>query len=335
MKFSELENSTQIILKVVLVVLVLAFLWTVREIIALFLLAVVFASAMDPLADYLNKKKIPRAVSVMAVYVLVLGLVVLVVSQLAPVVAEQFRVLSDNLPTFLLEFQNKYPLLHGVFGEFNSGNFLQGLFGKGDGAVFSGTLGVFSGLFGFVTVMVVSFYLVVADENGMKELIRPLVPITRQGQVMQIISKIQKKMGLWVLGQLILSLSIFALTFIALMILGVKYALVLALLAGLFEVVPYIGPILSAIPAFFFALIQSPALAVGVVVLYILIQKIEGYVLVPKVMQKAVGASPLVILLSLLIGFKLAGIVGLLLAVPVASALLVVIEELRGEGVKN
>jgi predicted PurR-regulated permease PerM len=222
-----------------------------------------------------------------------------------------------------------------VFGEFNSGNFLQGLFGKGDGAVFSGTLGVFSGLFGFVTVMVVSFYLVVADENGMKELIRPLVPITRQGQVMQIISKIQKKMGLWVLGQLILSLSIFALTFIALMILGVKYALVLALLAGLFEVVPYIGPILSAIPAFFFALIQSPALAVGVVVLYILIQKIEGYVLVPKVMQKAVGASPLVILLSLLIGFKLAGIVGLLLAVPVASALLVVIEELRGEGVKS
>ncbi len=335
MKFSELEKTTQIILKVVGVGLLLVFLWVIREIIAIFLLSVVLASALDPLADYLNKKKIPRAVSVLAVYIMVFGLVGLLAFLIAPAVGEQFRLLSTNLPEFLKAYGNQYPILHSFFGDVGGGNFLQNIFQNNDGTVFAGTMGIFSGLTGVVTVLVVSFYLVVADENGMKELVRPLVPIRRQEQVMQVLSRIQKKMGYWVLGQLVLSLSIFLLTFVALKILGVRYALVLAMLAGMLEVIPYIGPILSAVPAFFFAISQSPALALGVVIAYVFVQKIEGYVLVPKVMQKAVGVSPLVVILSLLIGFKLAGVIGLLLAVPLASAIMVVIEELRGEGAKN
>lgn len=334
MKFKDLELSTQVLLKIVFIGLVLALLWAIREVIAIFLLAVVLASALDPLADYLSKKKIPRAVSVLAVYVLVFGLVGMIVYLMAPAVGEQFRVLSSNLPEFLAQFEEKFPMLRGVIGDISGSDFLQTLFGSSDGSVYSGTLGIFSGLFGIITVLVISFYLVVADDNGMKELVRPLVPLSRQNQVMQIIAKVQKKMGYWVLGQIILSLAIFILTFVALKILGIKYALVLALLAGLLEVVPYIGPILSAVPAFFFALIQSPALAVGVIIVYIIVQKMEGYVLVPKIMQKAVGVSPLVVLLSLLVGFKLAGVVGLLLAVPMASAIMVVIEELRGEAGK-
>jgi predicted PurR-regulated permease PerM len=254
-----------------------------------------------------------------------------VVSVLVPVVVDQFRILVNNLPEFANQFQGKYPALYNTFGSPNVSDIFQNILGGGDGEVFSRTVGVFSGLLGFVTVLVISFYLVVADENGMKELIRPLVPAAQQDTVMHLVHRIQKKMGMWVLGQLVLSASIFVLTFVALTLLGVKYALVLALLAGLLEVVPYIGPFLSAVPAFFFALVQGPALAAVVVILYVIIQKIEGYVLVPKIMHKAVGTSPLVVLLSLLIGFKLAGIVGLLLAVPIASAVMVIIAEFRGE----
>jgi predicted PurR-regulated permease PerM len=230
------------------------------------------------------------------------------------------------------QFELKYPVLYGAFGSMHSSGLVQSLLGGGDGAVFSRTLGVFSGLFGFITVLVVSFYLVVADQNGMKELVRPLVPAAKRDMVIRLLNKIQRKMGMWVLGQLALSVAIFVMSFVALSLLGIKYALVLALVAGLLEVVPYIGPFLSAVPAFFFALIQSPALAVAVVVLYVVIQKTEGYVLVPKIMHKAVGTSPLVVVLSLLIGFKLAGVVGLLLAVPLAGAILTVLEEFRGEG---
>jgi predicted PurR-regulated permease PerM len=145
--------------------------------------------------------------------------------------------------------------------------------------------------------------------------------------VVRLIAKIQRKMGLWVVGQFILSVFIFILTYIGLTILGVEYALVLALIAGLLEVVPYIGPFVSAMPAIFFALIQSPPLVIGVIILYILIQKTEGYVLVPKIMEKTVGTSPLVVLLALLIGFKLAGILGVLLAVPLTGAITVIIQE--------
>lgn len=332
MKFKDLETSTQVILKVVLIGLGLAFLWTIREIIVLLLFAIVLAAAMEPLADYLHKKRIPRGASVIAVYVVVIGLVGLVISTVIPVVIEQGRVLVSDLPSSLVKLETQYPALGSVFGKDAVGEFVKGAFtGSGEGGVFSRTVDVFNSVFGVITVLVISFYLVVAQQKGTKELVRPLVPLHRQEQVMQLITKIQRKMGLWVLGQIIVSLAIFIFTYIGLSILGVKYALVLALIAGILEVVPYIGPTLSAVPALFVALLQSPPLAVGVLILYILVQKSENYILLPKVMEKTVGVSPLVVVLSLLIGFKLAGVVGLLLAVPLAGALVSVIEEFRGE----
>jgi predicted PurR-regulated permease PerM len=334
MKFSELEYSTRVIIKIALVVLGAAFLWAVRDVLALFLLALVLASAMDPLADYLHKKKIPRGVSVVAVYLLVMGLAALAISSILPPISAQMQKLALNLPDALARLQSSYPGLASLFGgqEGLSGLVRDVVSGGSEGnTVVSRTLGAFSGFFSFFTVLVVSFYLVVAERKGIKELIRPLVPVSRREQVIHLIEVIQKKMGLWVLGQIILSLAIFVFTYIGLSILGVEYALVLALIAGLLEVVPYIGPIVSAVPAFLFALLQSPALALGVIVLYLLIQKTESYVLVPKIMEKTVGVSPLVVIFALLIGFKLGGIVGLLLAVPLASAIMVVIEEFSGD----
>lgn len=338
MKFSELENSTRIIIKVVITVLGLAFLWAVRDVIALFLLALVLASALDPLADYLSKRRIPRSVSVIAVYLVLIGLAVLVVSSIIPPLTQQFSLLGQNLPAALTNFQSRFPALSIFVSQEGLLEFARSLLtASGDsGGVVSHTLGAFNSIFGFITVLVVSFYLVVAERKGIKELVRPLVPVSRREQIIHLIEKVQRKMGLWVLGQLILSFSIFLLTYIGLSLLGVQYALVLALLAGLLEIIPYIGPIISAVPAFFFALLQSPALALAVIVLYIIVQKSESYVLVPKVMEKTVGVAPLLVILALLIGFKLGGILGLLLAVPLASAISVVVEEFSGEsGVNN
>lgn len=325
----QLDYSTKVILRVVLILLALAFLWAIRDIVIILLLALVLASAMEPVVDYLNQKgRIPRSVSVLSAYVVVIALVALIASLIVPVVVDQFRVLSDNFPQYLLEVQARYPNLSLMFGGADLTNIAQKLFSDSSSTdvVFNRTLGLFNGLFALVTVLVVSFYLVAAD-RGMKKFITDLVPPVHQPLVIGLIEKIQRKMGLWVVGQIILSIFIFALTFIVLSILGVKYALFLALLAGLFEIIPYVGPFLSAIPAVFFALIQSPPLVIFVIALYIVIQKIEGYVLVPKVMEKTVGTSPLVVLLALLIGFKMAGILGLLLAVPLAGAVTVVIQE--------
>ncbi len=324
----QLDYSTKVILRVVLIILALLFLWVIRDIVIILLLALVLASAMEPVVEYLNRHKIPRSVSVLGAYVIVIALVTLVASFVVPLVIDQFQVLSQNLPQYMVEVQARYPNLTLLFGGADLNQVAHKLFSDSTNtqAIFDRTLGLFNGLFAVVTVLVVSFYLVAAD-RGMKKFISDLIPPTHQSTVISLIEKIQRKMGLWIVGQIILSIFIFALTYIGLSILGVQYALFLALLAGLLEIVPYVGPFLSAVPAIFFALIQSPPLVVAVIILYILIQKTEGYVLVPKVMEKTVGTSPLVVIFALLIGFKLAGILGLLLAVPLAGALTVVLKE--------
>ncbi len=324
MDYYSFEHSTKVILKVTFVVLVLAFLWVVRDILIIILLSIVFASAMDPLVDYLKQKRIPRAVSVLAVYTLVLGIIGLIVALVIPLVVQQSRLVFQNLPAYISTLTYRYPILNSI----DLGSVANEFFGGGgqNGSVFNRTVGVFSGLFTFLPVLVISFYLV-ADDRGMKNFIRTLVPLHYRDITTTVVEKIQKKMGMWVLGQVILSVSIFVFTYLGLLVLGVKYALFLALIAGVLEVVPYIGPTLSAIPALFFAFVQSPSLAIGVLILYILIQKLEGWILVPKVMEKTIGTSPVVILLALLVGFKLAGVLGLLLSVPLVGAVLVILDE--------
>lgn len=326
MRFKELDISTQIILKVIIAGLALVFLWMIRDVILILLLALVAASAMEPMADYFNKHKIPRAVSVLTVYVLVFSLIAAIIYLMVPLVGEQFKNLRDNLPGYI----NKLQEMFGAGTAFNLSlndvlDRLASAFQGGE--LVSRTFGVFSGFFTFITVLVVSFYLV-AEEKGMKRFVADLVPEKQQEFTLSLIAKVQKKIGMWVLGQVILSISIFILALAGLLILGIPNSLILALLAGALEIIPYIGPFISAVPAVLIAFVYNPPLALAVALMYLIIQKIEGYVLVPKIMEKTVGVSPLVIVVAVLVGFKLAGVAGLLLAVPIASAVLVLVREL-------
>ena len=320
MQFSDFDKTTQVILKVILAGLILALLWWVRDIIILLIMALILASAMEPLVDYFHVKKVPRVLSVVIVYIVVIGVAGLIVYLMIPPVVEQFKILLANLPQYTQVLDSK-------FGSSYVQSFFQNLVSGFDtGNVVQGTFGIFNGALDAIAVLVISFYLV-AEQQGMKVFIGSLVPPAQQEFTLQLISKIQHKMGMWVIGQVIISLGIFLFTYIGLLILHVQYALVLALVAGLLEIVPYIGPFLSAIPAMFIAFIQSPPLTIWVAVLYIFVHEFEGYVLVPKIMEKTVGQSPLLTLIALLIGYQLAGIIGLIISVPLATALTVIVNE--------
>lgn len=320
----QLEPSTKIILKIIFAGLALLFLWSIREIILILVLALIFASAMDPLVDYLKERKIPRTVSVLTVYVLVIGLIALFGYLLIPVVVDQFKLFAVNLPQYAVGLQNKFG---SYLGSFNFSDLLgQQLSGLTTSNVVDSTFGIFNGFIGIISVLVISFYLV-AEEKGMKAFIATLVPGRHREMTNNLVEKIQKKMGLWILGQVIVSFIMFVTTWVGLELLHVPYALVLAVIAGLLEVVPYIGPFVSAIPAMFIAVLQSPALLLAVIILYILLHELEGYILVPKIMEKTVGTSSLTVLIALLVGFKLAGVIGLLISVPLAGAITVVVEE--------
>ncbi len=138
-------------------------------------------------------------------------------------------------------------------------------------------------------------------------------------------------MGGWLIGQVELSLVIGVVVYLGLTVLGVQGALLLAVVAAVGEAIPIVGPVLSAIPAVIVALTQSPLLALATAIMYLVVQQLENNLLVPKIMERAVAIHPLAVIIALIIGGELLGIGGALVAVPVAAALAVILDELRWE----
>lgn len=324
--------SSITIIKIVVVVLLLLAFFLIRDIILILLVSMVIASALDPLVDWLYRKaKFPRGLSVVLVYLLFIALVAIIIYFVIPPMVTQFKELGGRIDDFREQLTGGTTTFYRVLNQLDIQHSVLAIkenFAVLSKNLFQTTLGVFSGLSQAIAVLVISFYLI-SSESGMKNFVRSFVPFKHQAYAVRLTDKIQQKISRWLLGQLILSFSIFLPTYIGLSILGVKFALSLGLLAGLLEVIPYLGPILSAIPAIFVAFVQSPPLALFVVLLYIVIQQTENYVLVPKIMGRTVGANPIIILVAILIGFKLAGILGMLLAVPIVAAVGVFLSDLR------
>ena len=325
MKFNDLEPSTRIILKIVLVVLILAFLWFVREIIVLILLAVVLASAMEPAIRWFQNYRIPRILGAVVIFLAVIGLFFLAIYLLIPLLAEDLSGFSLTYSVFERQ----------ILGELSAGGSLpildflrenaRGLLeqpsqyiSKVSGGVFAFTATFFGGLFSFIILIVVSFYLAV-QEKGIEDFIRLVTPIQHEAYAVDLWSRAQKKMGQWFRGQLLLGALIGAVIYVGLTLLNVKYALVFAFLAAILEIVPVVGPILAAAPPVIVAFLQSPFVALMVIILFVVVQQLESHVVVPIVMHRTVGISPIVVVIALIVGAQIAGVFGLLLAVPVAS----------------
>lgn len=315
------------IIKIIVVLLLLWFVYMVKEVFGIIFVALILASAFDPWVDWLQKRKVPRGLSIILIYLVLILLLSLVVILLIPPVTEQIQEISSDLPHYWnklttgFESLKQYSTEHGLMG--NLQNFLGSLSSassKATGGVFSAVTGIFGGIVSFFLIMVLTFYITV-EESALKRAIRFVAPDKYQPYILQLINRIQKKIGRWLRGQLVLCAIIAFLVYVGLLILNVKYALVLALVAGIFEIIPYLGPIMGAIPAVLLAFTQSPIKALLVIILYFIIQQLENNIITPKVMQKAVGLNPIISIVALLIGAKLGGIVGALLAIPLTTAI--------------
>lgn len=332
--------NTLTVIKIILVFVLFYFLFLVKDILVVLFVSLILSSAIDPWVDFMQKRKIPRALGVIFIYLTVILVVLLAISMIIPPIVKQATELMDNFPIILekiisgvsafKEYSLKYGILDNIKDSFNS---MSTNFQNAAGGVFSTVSGIVGSIFAIFLVMVITFYMVV-EENAIKKIVWSLAPARHQVHTMRLINKMQKMIGLWLRGQLILSLIIFALTYVGLLALGlflgvkIEYALVLALIAGLTEFVPYLGPIIAAIPAVFLAFTQSPFLAVSVAILYYVIQLIENNLIVPNLMKKVVGLNPVVSIAVLLIGFRLAGIAGAILSIPVATAVSVIVKDL-------
>lgn len=181
-----------------------------------------------------------------------------------------------------------------------------------------------------ITVFIVSLYLLLYNDN-FKRHFSKLFHERNQTKVLNTVGLVNEKLGAWLQGQIMLSLTIGFLTWLALMLLGIPFALPLALLAAILEVVPTLGPTLSAIPAVIVAFTISPTMALVIIATYIMIQLIENQLLVPKIMERAVGLNPVIVICGVGIGAQLMGIIGALLAIPFISFIVVVYKSLEAQ----
>jgi len=322
------------IIKAIAIFVLLYFLYLISDILIVFFVSLVFSSALDPWVDQLKKKKFPRSASVLLLYFVFFTVLGTTLYLIIPPIISEINSMSNNFPDYIESMSSKFSLLkdyslkYGLLDNTKSSlDFVTGYLQNTASGVFFTLFNIFGGIFSFVLILVITFYMVV-EESAMKKLVWSLAPEKHQTYIMHLINRIQIKMGHWLRGQLIVSSSLAIMSYIGLLILGVNYALVLALLVGFFSFIPYIGAILGALPAVFIAYTQSPLLAVLAIVLFYIVHFIEGNFLQPKIMQKAVGLNPIVSILAILAGFKLAGFIGAILSIPVTTALSVFIKDI-------
>lgn len=313
--------SMESIIRVVVVGLVLWFLYGIRSVLAILLVSIIVAAAIDPWVSAMQRRRIPRVVAILVIFLIFFTVISATIALLIPALVSQVRDVAASFPQLYERLTtsissplfSKQEIIDSVRRSLES--FDQALV-KITGPIFSGLASAFGGLFSFIGVVVLTFYLSL-EENGIRKFFQAVMPARVQPYLTRLFNRIQERMGRWLRGQLLLSLIIGVLSFIALWILGVKYALLLALIAGVTEIVPIAGPIIGAIPAVLFAFAQSPLKALAVIIVYVVIQQLENNLIVPRVMSRATGLNPIVVIIVMLIGAKVAGIVGVILAIPV------------------
>lgn len=319
------DISISSIIRVFVALLVIAFVFSVWQIIASVFLAVVIASGVEPAVKWLTKFKFPRFLAAITIYVVGLLIIVSVFSALLPALVTETRQLSVEFPALYKDFVQSVQDFWGLSIEDEStkkqlDNFLvqfQETLSKNASNIFAFTFNVFGGLLSFVLVIVISFYLVL-QKDGIEDLLRSVIPQNHQEYAFDLWKRVQKRLGRWFQYQLLMGVSVGALFFIVLWVMNVKYALTLALLAALFEIVPVIGPIIVGLMSFVLVSFQSLMLGGGVLLAYVIIEQIQQQVLLPSVMARAVGLNPVIMIVALLVAGKLIGLWGVILAIPFA-----------------
>ncbi len=321
------------IIKAIFVLLALYICYLIKDVLALLFVSLVLASAIDPWVDKMKSWKIPRAIGVSFIYLAAAVMISLVVYLLIPPISQQISSLSENFPQYVekvslgYNFLRDFSIHYGILDKIKTGiGSLEQNVNLAVERVFLTLSGFFGGIISFFVVLVITFYMVV-EEDSVKKIIWSLAPPKKQPYIMQLINRMQRQVGYWMRGQLILMFLVGFFTWFGLLFIMPEYALVLGLFSGMTEIIPYLGPILGLIPAVFLALTINPFLALLVVILYLVIQQVEGNILVPKIMQRAVGLNPLISIAVIMAGLKLGGIVGGLLSIPVATAASVAIQD--------
>ena len=341
----------------ILGVIALAYLlYYIKGILIIFAVALFFSAAFNPAVDKMEKYRIPRPIGIILMYIIVLGIVTLIFTSLVPIIAKQVSDLAFSIRDYvhnIVSGQNVdswfikkiQPIANQIWQNVDQAQILNSLTsglkelgsqltsfaGNAIGAIFT----IFNGIFNLILVLILTFFMVVNKKNT-SNFFHSLFPRKYSGYITIKSKEVSVKIGEWIRGQVLLALAMGLLTFVVFSIIGLKYALTLAMVSALAEFIPYLGPLITFLSAVLIALNQDPILLIWLIPAYGVMQFLEGNIMIPLIVGRSVGLNPVVVLFALLtgatIGIKLGGsmalgLVGMIIAVPTANIISIFVED--------
>jgi predicted PurR-regulated permease PerM len=345
---NSISISLGTIIRFFLVALAFFLAWYLREIMLVILTAVIIASFVESGIPYFKKFKINRVLAVVILYIFTILLLALLFYLFAPLLITEIY----NFSTFLSSYVPNSPILNyfsnDAFGGAKdivnnlshslslttlvatSNAFIDNL----SGGFFQVLSVAFGSIFNVVLIVLISFYLSI-KENGIENFLRIIMPIKNEEYAVDLWNRSRRKIALWMKGQMLLGILIAILTYLMLSLLGIQYALLLALIAGIMELIPY-GILIALIPAVYFSYLSGgTGSAIMVAGSYIILHEFDVFLFSPLVIKSVVGLSPLVVILAAFIGFKLGGFWGLVLAIPVSVFLMEFLGDLEKKKISH
>lgn len=323
---NELQISWGSFWRAFFVIAIAAVFFVARDVLIALFLALVISAAFDPIVTVLERRRVPRILGTLLIYlvgIFLLGLLFYAIIPLAISELSVFLASIDDLSGAVFEFIDTTTVIQTINESLTK---LADVLLSGGTSIVDVSTKFLGSLTLAASVFVLSFYLTVG-KDGVERFLIAILPAAYEGKVIDLYSRIKAKMGRWLAGQIFLSFLIGFAVFLGLWILGVKYSLLLGIIAGVFELVPFVGPIFSGALGVLVGLTTSLSLGVYTLILFIIIQQLENQVLAPTVTSWTTSLNPVVIIISLMIGATVFGFVGLILAVPAAVFIQEIIED--------
>jgi predicted PurR-regulated permease PerM len=319
------------------VAILLAVLWVARDALLLVYISALLAMGLSPLVKIIERRRpdtatarVPRWLAILSIYAVLVAVVVFIGVLVVPPLVAQGSALWARLPSEFNRFQSfliKHRLTtHRVTLEEAVQNAPSGTGGNAVGTALIAISSLIGGIFGLITILILTFYLLIEAGSMFEYLVR-FAPAGRRADIAVAARQGVAKVSAWLRAQFILAGMMGTFSAIGLGLMGVPYFYVIALVAAIGEMIPIVGPVIGGVTAVAVAVTVSPKLALMVGAYFLILHQLEANVLVPKIMERSVGVSPVAVMVALLIGGSLMGLAGAILAIPTAALLSVIIEE--------
>jgi predicted PurR-regulated permease PerM len=325
-----LDISWGTVFKISLAAAIFYFAYLTRDILILFIFALIISILFNPAIDFLVKKRIPRIFAALAVYLFIFGIIGILIFLISPIFITDIKLFAERLPQFFDKFApilKSFGLKDRALESFdNFSQAIQGWLLNASSGIFSAIVAIFGSIFSTITIFSLSIFLSL-EERGIEKTISLIFPKKYEANLLNLWARCQSKVANWFGTRILACLFVGLMTFIVCKIFKIDYAISFGLLAGVTEIIPIIGPVVAGAIIALFALLDSLSKAIFISVILILIHEIEGNIVTPLLSKKLIGLPPVLVLVSLMFGGKLFGVMGAILAIPLFGILFEFIKE--------